>query len=293
MTTREKRERVDTERRWGITFSDLDTIPPDPEWKKRRDKVLANTYDLNDPLVADPFKTDPSYDSVCVKYDEMKASYLGVRPEPQPSDTDASLAIIGQGLAGIQEHVRRMHQAARDMVGSTSPIEQILKKRIGDLERERDTVKQDAIARIAAIKAKLKTAKLRLLDLSLADMSQLTDKVKGLESERVIYEGYLYDYRLEVTGLKHDLIATRLRMRSAESERDDLVLERANADADNATAAGISTAKCCLCLVGSASHVVVSCGHLCLCTGCHQSFKQSTCPMCRKPITDIIRVYAQ
>ncbi|OMJ92774.1 hypothetical protein SteCoe_4408 [Stentor coeruleus] len=50
---------------------------------------------------------------------------------------------------------------------------------------------------------------------------------------------------------------------------------------------------CCICQVSEANMVVYRCGHRCLCTTCSERFTKnlSKCPICRKIIEDMVKVY--
>jgi len=50
--------------------------------------------------------------------------------------------------------------------------------------------------------------------------------------------------------------------------------------------------ECVVCLEGVKSHVVVPCGHLCLCDTCSQKFQKGNCPLCRQAVTMILKVYS-
>ena len=51
------------------------------------------------------------------------------------------------------------------------------------------------------------------------------------------------------------------------------------------------TKACSVCLTNVKCCLVQPCGHLCLCIGCSRAVERK-CPMCRKPITRIQRIYA-
>ena len=48
--------------------------------------------------------------------------------------------------------------------------------------------------------------------------------------------------------------------------------------------------ECVVCLEGDATHVLVPCGHHCLCAQCAKAQKQ--CPLCRAPVTQTVRLYS-
>ncbi len=52
---------------------------------------------------------------------------------------------------------------------------------------------------------------------------------------------------------------------------------------------------CCICLAEKADTACVPCGHLCACGACLKtlsSAEDSRCPMCRTPVTGVLRIYA-
>lgn len=51
--------------------------------------------------------------------------------------------------------------------------------------------------------------------------------------------------------------------------------------------------NCVICLDGKPNHVLVPCGHLCLCQGCKSNYNQfnSICPICRVKIQSIIKIF--
>jgi hypothetical protein len=51
------------------------------------------------------------------------------------------------------------------------------------------------------------------------------------------------------------------------------------------------TAKCCVCLVDSAVHALVPCGHVCLCSACRPAADNKPCPMCRGPVERIVKLH--
>jgi len=57
----------------------------------------------------------------------------------------------------------------------------------------------------------------------------------------------------------------------------------------------VRTGQCLICLDGKAEIVVYRCGHLCMCHKCSLTLPHHqttvTCPVCRAPIVDLIRVY--
>jgi len=53
--------------------------------------------------------------------------------------------------------------------------------------------------------------------------------------------------------------------------------------------------KCVICLEGTRSRIFVPCGHLCICEDCNTNmafaFDNVTCPVCRSPAKDVIKIY--
>jgi hypothetical protein len=53
--------------------------------------------------------------------------------------------------------------------------------------------------------------------------------------------------------------------------------------------------RCVVCLEAATECVVVRCGHMCMCQACGLEIKtkRMPCPVCRAPVTDIMRVFYQ
>ena len=50
--------------------------------------------------------------------------------------------------------------------------------------------------------------------------------------------------------------------------------------------------KCSICLDEIKTHIIVPCGHKCLCDGCaKQVIDMNSCPICRTPIKSVIKVF--
>ena len=56
----------------------------------------------------------------------------------------------------------------------------------------------------------------------------------------------------------------------------------------------IEAGHCVICSDGVIDSVVYRCGHMCVCMACGLELKAQRlkCPICRAPITDVIRAYA-
>ena len=55
----------------------------------------------------------------------------------------------------------------------------------------------------------------------------------------------------------------------------------------------VDDTHCLICLDATADTVLYQCGHLCMCYTCGMQLQNrgSSCPVCRAPIKDIMRVY--
>jgi len=53
------------------------------------------------------------------------------------------------------------------------------------------------------------------------------------------------------------------------------------------------TKECILCLDKPVSHIILPCMHFSLCEDCAKGYKrgESTCPVCRAPVTDVRKVF--
>ncbi len=56
----------------------------------------------------------------------------------------------------------------------------------------------------------------------------------------------------------------------------------------------IEAGHCVICSEGVIDSVMYHCGHMCTCTACGLELKSKAlkCPICRAPISDVIRTYA-
>lgn len=52
-----------------------------------------------------------------------------------------------------------------------------------------------------------------------------------------------------------------------------------------------SSGKCVFCLDGATSHAAIPCGHLCFCGVCAAEHSTTSCPVCRRPLDSIIRIF--
>ncbi|XP_015420624.1 PREDICTED: E3 ubiquitin-protein ligase NEURL1B [Myotis davidii] len=58
--------------------------------------------------------------------------------------------------------------------------------------------------------------------------------------------------------------------------------------------AGSKNGECTVCFDGEVDTVIYTCGHMCLCTSCGLRLKRQAracCPICRRPIKDVIKIY--
>ncbi|XP_026940091.1 E3 ubiquitin-protein ligase NEURL1B isoform X2 [Sagmatias obliquidens] len=57
---------------------------------------------------------------------------------------------------------------------------------------------------------------------------------------------------------------------------------------------GSKNSECAVCFDGEVDTVIYTCGHMCLCHGCGLRLKRQAracCPICRRPIKDVIKIY--
>lgn len=57
---------------------------------------------------------------------------------------------------------------------------------------------------------------------------------------------------------------------------------------------GSKNGECTVCFDGEVDTVIYTCGHMCLCHGCGLRLKRQAracCPICRRPIKDVIKIY--
>lgn len=56
----------------------------------------------------------------------------------------------------------------------------------------------------------------------------------------------------------------------------------------------VEAGHCVICSEGVIDSVMYHCGHMCTCTACGLELKSKAlkCPICRAPISDVIRTYA-
>ena len=90
--------------------------------------------------------------------------------------------------------------------------------------------------------------------------------------------------------------AARVRL---EAERAELMLRVQQMDAQLGVVAPAASqleeeALCVVCMDAPKQHIILPCGHQCVCEACAQQLTQTTspsCPVCRAPIRETTRVY--
>lgn len=58
--------------------------------------------------------------------------------------------------------------------------------------------------------------------------------------------------------------------------------------------AGSKNGECTVCFDGEVDTVIYTCGHMCLCHSCGLRLRRQAracCPICRRPIKDVIKIY--
>lgn len=74
-----------------------------------------------------------------------------------------------------------------------------------------------------------------------------------------------------------------------EASGDDRILRKA--PTQDSIAEHEMPADCVICLVAAPTHIMVPCGHKAICGGCAKANKVKACPLCRKRVSQIIKVY--
>jgi len=144
------------------------------------------------------------------------------------------------------------------------------------------------------------------------ELEALKEKNEALEKERQEREDDERRHKEELDALKKKneeaLEKERQEREEAErrhkeelealNEKKDEALERERQEREEAERRhgeemdALSHAKKCLiCWEHDISMVVVPCGHLCFCEECCKQYQKDTCPVCRNPITNIIKTY--
>jgi len=92
------------------------------------------------------------------------------------------------------------------------------------------------------------------------------------------------------TVAKYKARAAEAEAVAAEAERK---LAAMAAEAQRARAAVAESSECAVCM-GQKNHVLIPCGHLCVCEHCAGSIMASSqqCPVCRSAVVQILKVYS-
>jgi len=91
--------------------------------------------------------------------------------------------------------------------------------------------------------------------------------------------------------------AMRLQQMQAQMQSDAILLQQVQAQLGVAppTAPAVEEeALCVVCMDAPKLHIILPCGHQCVCEACAQQLTQTTspsCPVCRTPIRETTRVY--
>lgn len=82
-------------------------------------------------------------------------------------------------------------------------------------------------------------------------------------------------------------------MKNIWAEKDSNDDARLNQDVSNNLNENFVSSDCCICRTKKADIILYNCGHRCLCLVCSKIFKKGSgkCPLCRKKIIDLIRIY--
>lgn len=68
-------------------------------------------------------------------------------------------------------------------------------------------------------------------------------------------------------------------------------VENPTADPDGGVVPDVDEGKCVICIDQDSTHVLVECGHWCVCEMCVQEIVPGVCPICRVEVTNSIRVF--
>ena len=79
----------------------------------------------------------------------------------------------------------------------------------------------------------------------------------------------------------------------SKAKAEERVKRPQKTDPAAATAESSAESTCCVCLVDSTTHIIVPCGHMCLCETCSSKISSGSkkCPLCKANATQIIRVF--
>lgn len=101
---------------------------------------------------------------------------------------------------------------------------------------------------------------------------------------------YEQEQELLIAAQYHKSKNDTLEQQNAALKEKVKILEKIAEDDTKSVAAAAKT-TCCICIVHAACYICVPCGHMCLCGACLVKHGDAPCPMCRKTVTQIIKVF--
>ena len=116
--------------------------------------------------------------------------------------------------------------------------------------------------------------------------------IKGMHIEILLFLPFLIDAIAGGISLHY---INRIWKQSKEASEIPSRIPEENAELTNNLNERLIPAKeCCICKEAESTIMIYECGHICLCFNCSRSIIKHThkCPICRKIIKDMVRIYA-
>jgi predicted metal-dependent hydrolase len=184
-------------------------------------------------------------------------------------DVEEEMKRVQNKIGELKRSLRTLEaqkQQQREQSRRTMKLELAnLKDRIAKVQKEKDEV-------AAANEAKALAAKMNRLEAALRLMNE--ERKKGSVEDK---DTLLLRRKLALYELKLQQMEAEKKVR----EEQDQYSNEPNKPSEEST--------CVVCMEDPPETVIVDCGHLCLCVKCGNDLK--FCPMCRVPITKIIKVF--
>lgn len=128
---------------------------------------------------------------------------------------------------------------------------------------------------------------------------ELAQQVNNLSNETILLRETLKDREEQTLKDREEQLAAlnTIKAELAQEQRrnrdlTEIVDKHIQSNRNALAAKRIVTAECVMCLSEAASHVLVPCGHLLFCHLCGPLSKAAVCPVCRKPVTAVVKVWA-
>jgi len=224
-------------------------------------------------------------------------------PPPSPSPSDAADAMLRAAMeAGVLESLKSTINRSAD-VASPAVLKEarMMRERLREQEQKaKKQLKREAEAARAreAREAPARQALQALLDAN--GIGALRAAVAQAEPHVEGFSDLLFDVIVEANkhleGLeRQEADEARAEAKSRHIEEHALHFEALSIDqvdpkgASSSSDADLDT--CVVCLDEAKTHVLVPCGHQCVCGPCGERLVQSDCPVCRARVTMVMRVY--